>query len=226
MIRLGEWIAFQNKEGRVVDINWARTVIDTADGQRVYIPNTLLLNGVFSNFTAGNPANQVLLKVSASYEVAPGRVKATLLKCLDSVPGVSPAHPPQACLLEYADSGVVYGLYYWIDDYTQRLQIQDEVATRVWYAFQREGIPIPYPTRTLHLDRTSDIGKKMRIGLNKTIILMISKTVSKAVLVVMVLSPANLCLMIIGCSFTKCRWWMKIKVMTSLKAMESGQRGA
>src|SRR5205807_8154967 len=28
MIRLGEWIAFQNKEGRVVDLYWVWTVID------------------------------------------------------------------------------------------------------------------------------------------------------------------------------------------------------
>ena len=152
VIRLGEWISFQNKVGRVVDISWARTIIDTTDGQRVYIPNTLLLSGVFSNFTAGNPANQVLLKVSAAYEVAPGRVKTTLLQCLESVPGVTPTHPAQACLLEYADSGIVYGLYYWIEDYTKLLQIQDDVATRVWHAFQKEGISIPYPTRTVRLE--------------------------------------------------------------------------
>src|SRR4029077_13564094 len=42
IIRLGQWIAFQDKEGRVVDINWARTVIQTAEGNHVFIPNSLL----------------------------------------------------------------------------------------------------------------------------------------------------------------------------------------
>ncbi len=145
----------------MVDINWARTVHRHCwDGQRVYIPNTLLQTGVFSNYTAGNPANQLSFKVSASYDAPPARVKETLLKCVESVKGVMSSPAPMVSLSEYADSGVNYTLLYWIDDYTHTPIIQDDVATRVWYAFQREGIEIPYPTRTVHLQRSTDAVKK------------------------------------------------------------------
>jgi potassium-dependent mechanosensitive channel len=158
MVRLGEWISYQNKEGRVVHINWARTVIDTADGQRVYIPNTLLLSGVFTNFKGGIPANQVTLKISVSHDVPPEHVKETLLKCLEGNPGVIHAPAPLACVQEYGDSGIVYLLSFAIEDYTRRPQIQDAVATRLWHAFQKERIPISYPTRTIYLEG-ADNGK-------------------------------------------------------------------
>jgi CRP-like cAMP-binding protein len=100
--------------------------------------------------------------VSASYESPPARVKETLLKCAQFVPGLAVSPPPQVILLEYADSGIVYGLFYWVADYALRLQIQDDVSTRVWYAFQREGISIPYPTRSLYVQKASALSEKPR----------------------------------------------------------------
>ncbi len=162
MIRLGEWIAYDGKEGRVVDINWARTVIENAEGQRVYIPNSALQTHMFMNFTSGNPANRQALKVGASYDVPPARVKEVLKQCAATTPGVAASPLPASAVMEYADSAVIYGLFYWIEDYARRAQIQDDVSTRVWYAFRREGIEIPYPKRTMQLQRTSDPGKKLQ----------------------------------------------------------------
>jgi len=54
VIRIGQWIAFQGKEGRVIDINWARTVLETADSDTIFIPNSQLQTQTFLNFTT-NP---------------------------------------------------------------------------------------------------------------------------------------------------------------------------
>jgi len=156
IIRLGEWISFQDKEGRVIDLNWARTTLETVDGQRVYIPNNLLLSGAFLNYTTGNPSNRQSFKVSASYEASPARVKEALLNCARFVPGVAQNPPPQTALLEYSDSGILYGLFYWLVDYAQKQPVQDDVATRIWYAFRREGIAIPYPMRTVQIQKTAE----------------------------------------------------------------------
>lgn len=156
IIRLGEWISFQDKEGRVVDINWARTVLQTREGRHVYIPNSQLQTGMFVNFTAVHPANRLLLKVGASYGAPPVRVKDVLLSCVKEVEGVAEHPAPMAALLEYGDSSIVYGVYYWLEDYSRRPQVEDAVATRVWYAFKREGIQIPFPTRTVQWQKTAN----------------------------------------------------------------------
>lgn len=160
IVRLGEWIVFQDKEGEVVDVNWARTVLRTLDGNRVFIPNSQLQTGVFLNYTTGHPANRMALKVGIAYDAAPARVKEVIRQCAEGVPGVAAAPPPAAVLSEYGDSAIIYGLYYWVDDYGRRQAIQDEVATRLWYALKRAGIEIPFPIRTVRIQRRPASGEE------------------------------------------------------------------
>lgn len=163
IIRIGEWIAFNGREGKVISINWARTVMESVDGQRIFIPNTLLQSGVFSNLTAGSPQNLQVMKIGASYETPPWKVKEVLLESIRGISGVMATPSPMASLLEYGDSAMVYGLYYWITDFTRKIQVQDEVASRAWYAFRREGIAIPYPIRTIQLERRRDTDKRRTV---------------------------------------------------------------
>jgi small-conductance mechanosensitive channel len=162
-LRLGEWISFQDKEGRVHDINWGRTTIETVDGQRIHIPNSLLQAGIFMHYPGGSPAKARSLKICAPFRAVPERVKETLLRSAQGVPGVADSPEPQAYMTDYADSGILYTLLYWVDDYKERAKLQDQVATRVWHALQREGISIPYPTRTLQMQNgVADTTKKTR----------------------------------------------------------------
>ncbi len=163
IVRLGQWISFEGREGRVIDLNWARTTLMTINGETVYIPNTLLQAGIFQNFSAARSDNRQTLQIGASYDVPPARVKDVLVRSVDGVPGMAVSPPPQAVVLEYGESAVIYTLHYWINDYAQRVQIRDDIATRVWYAFRREGITIPFPTRTVQMERVSEIGRKERL---------------------------------------------------------------
>jgi len=156
IVRLGEWITFQDKEGQVVDINWARTVLRTLDGNYVYIPNTLLQTGVFLNYTTTNPTNRAMLKIGVSYDVPPARVKQAMVRCAQGVSGVVASPPPQTHVIDYGDSAVQYGLYYWVEDFSRRAELHDEVSSRIWYAFRRDGIEISYPTRTVRFQRSSN----------------------------------------------------------------------
>ena len=47
--RIGDRIAFEEKEGRVTDITLAYTYVDPGDGSSVVIPNQLLVEGVVHN---------------------------------------------------------------------------------------------------------------------------------------------------------------------------------
>ncbi len=160
IVRIGDWISFDGKEGRVITINWARTTIETLESHRVYIPNTLLQKDTFVNHTAGDPVKRLMLKVGVSYAVVPERVKEILRDCAQTTSGVVRSPSPVAPLLEYGESAMVYGLFYWIEDFAQRFRIQDEVLTKVWYAFKREGITIPFPIRTVQLERASEHSRK------------------------------------------------------------------
>jgi small-conductance mechanosensitive channel/CRP-like cAMP-binding protein len=151
LIRIGEWIIFQDKSGQVVDINWARTVLKAGDGSLIYIPNSQLQTNSFTNFSAGRQPHCATLKVGVSFRTPPTRVKQILRDCALNIDGIMYSPPPAVQLLQFGDSAIQYALNFWVADYGKLDDLRDEVATRVWYSFEREGVEMPHPIRTVHL---------------------------------------------------------------------------
>ncbi|OGR84924.1 MAG: hypothetical protein A2901_01510 [Elusimicrobia bacterium RIFCSPLOWO2_01_FULL_54_10] len=151
VVRIGDWINLGEREGQVTDINWARTVLRTWEGTSVFIPNSELQKTIFQSYSYGDPRQRCRLEVGASYDAPPQKVKNALKACVQNVDGVLSAPAPEVLLLNFADSSIHYALTFWIADYSRHREITSDAATRVWYAFQREGIQIPFPIRTVHM---------------------------------------------------------------------------
>jgi small-conductance mechanosensitive channel len=165
-IRLGQWISFQGQDGEVLDVSWARTTIENADGVRIMIPNSMLHTGIFMKYPGGSPAIIQTFKIHVPYEVDPERVKKTLLAAVKGS-GIAASPAPLALLNGYTEAGISYVLVFWVDDYTQRGQRIDEVGTRVWHAFQREGLSISYPSRTVLMSNGAEGVKAKRSSSKK-----------------------------------------------------------
>jgi CRP-like cAMP-binding protein len=66
---------------------------------------------------------------------------------LRDAPEVSQAFPPSVYLTSYADFAINFTIKFFIEDYSRSDPIQSGVMDRLWYAFRREGISIPFPVR-------------------------------------------------------------------------------
>lgn len=85
------------------------------------------------------------------------QVKQILMQSASAVPGVI-AHPaPISFVQEFKESGIAYKLKFYLNDYANRERIEGEVMAYVWYAFQRNGIEIPYPQRVVHMTQAPDL---------------------------------------------------------------------
>jgi CRP-like cAMP-binding protein len=73
-----------------------------------------------------------------------------LVEAARSAPEVLSDQLPDCFPIEFGDHAVVYTLRYWIDRFDREADIKGEVLARVWYAAQRAGLEIPFPTRTIH----------------------------------------------------------------------------
>lgn len=151
IIRLGDWIQVGEREGEVLDINWARTVIRSWDGVHYFIPNRELQTAIFQSFSYKNHATRCQIQIAASYASPPQKVKKILLECVRETAGVLPEPQPEVLLIAYSDFSIQYALTFWIEDYSHKREICSDVSTRIWYAFKREKIEIPFPIRTVHL---------------------------------------------------------------------------
>ena len=165
--QVGDWISVDSDPrhtGRVIEINWRATTVLTNDHVELIIPNGVLAKTTIQNYTKPTAIARREILVQAPYEIAPPRVEEALLSAVEDVAGIAPLPAPSAQTRNFADSGIEYRLLYFVEDFAQRDRIDSEVRQRIWYAFQRTGISIPFPVRTVHMhnvtsEARTDAGK-------------------------------------------------------------------
>ncbi len=156
---VGDWVQFESDEsciGRVTEINWRATKVLTEEMVEVIVPNGTLAKAHIKNFTQPTLVSRRSAVVSGPYEAPPGKVEDALLDAIRGARGVLPDPPPRVLLKNFGDSGIDYHLQYFIDEFERRNEIDARVRSRIWYAFQRAGISIPFPIRDV---RTTDAAK-------------------------------------------------------------------
>jgi len=93
------------------------------------------------------------IRVGIDYNVPPNRVKDALGRAAQSAKNVVPHPPVKVFLVDFADHAVIYEIKYYMGNHARINQTNDAVRTNVWYELKRQGITIPFPIRTLHLER-------------------------------------------------------------------------
>ena len=93
----------------------------------------------------------MLIKVGVAYETPPEKVRQTILQVLDETPDVLKKPEPSVWLEEYSDFSINFTIRFFILDYGEFRNIKSNVMYRIWYAFKREGITIPFPIRDVRI---------------------------------------------------------------------------
>ncbi|MGI8482315.1 MAG: cyclic nucleotide-binding domain-containing protein, partial [Chthoniobacterales bacterium] len=85
----------------------------------------------------------------------PNRVKDALLRAAVSAEGVMAEPRPKVFVVAFAASAVSYEIKYWMGDHAAYNDVTDAIRTNIWYELKRQRITIPFPIRTLQLQRKS-----------------------------------------------------------------------
>lgn len=156
LIRVGDWVCVAGKEGRVVKVDLGHVTIMTRDDDQVTIPNNVVVQQDILNYSKPTTKHARTTLVEAAYGVPPMQVQAILIEAAKAVPGVLHDPEPEAFIVAFQDSAIQYRLRFWIKDYARMQDIEGQVLAYVWYAFQRHGVEIPYPQRTIHMTKAPD----------------------------------------------------------------------
>ena len=159
-LRQGEWIEVGSHVGKILEIGWRSTRIQTKDGDTVFVPNSELVSKEVLNF--GRPAgtHRMTVRIGFHYRHPPHEVRRVLLAAVRDTAGVV-SHPAPDCgPVDFGDSAVLYALRYWIADFAHDTTIDEEVRARLCGAARRPGDPVPHPHARLHSRR----GQRARRG--------------------------------------------------------------
>lgn len=157
MIHIGDWVTLMDEEGIVTDIGVGYITIRTRAFDYVRLPNNVISQSKIINHSRPESLCARTVLVEANYAHPPIRVKQILTQSASAVPGVVANPAPVSFIEEFKESGIAYKLEFYLTDYANRDRIEGEVMAYVWYAFQRNGIEMPYPQRVVHMTQAPDL---------------------------------------------------------------------
>jgi len=144
-LNIGDWVVADGTTGKVIEINWRSVHIETLLHELRIIPNVRLYKESFSNLSRPTDERTDTYDIGFSYDHPPNVAKAALLDMLLATPGVLHQPAPQVHTLNYGDFSIIYRLYFTVAREEVRLQVRDEILSRIWYVARREGLEIPFP---------------------------------------------------------------------------------
>jgi len=151
--KVGDWLKVGDTYAEVREINWRSTRLCTNDDIYLDIPNNEMVSHQIVNLHYPTEVHAMRIRVGVEYKNPPNRVKDALVRAAQSARNVLADPPVKVFLVDFADFAVIYEIKFYMGNHSRINEINDAVRTNVWYELKRQGITIPFPIRTLQLER-------------------------------------------------------------------------
>lgn len=152
-IKFGDWIETNDYEGEVVDIDLRAVTIKQVDNNLVYIPNKMVVENPIKNYST-TAQSRVILECGVAYDSDLNQVRELVKKTIaDNFDVVENKEDVLFLYREFGDSSINFETRFWIDS-TSALEVakaKTEAMILIKQAFDKNGIEIPFPIRTLDL---------------------------------------------------------------------------
>lgn len=151
--RYGDWLLIGNTYAEVIEINWRATRLRTLDDILIEIPHRQMAGQNIINLNRPTRRHAMRISVGIEYAAPPTRVKDVLLHATSNAKGIALEPRPKVYLKNFGDSSIEYEIKFWLEDHSTYYEVCDSIRTNVWYSLHRHGIRIPFPMRTVQIER-------------------------------------------------------------------------
>lgn len=155
-LHVGDIIEVDNKVGRVIEVRLRTTRALTRDDKIIVIPNHKFISDVVYNYTQNHNSTREFVQVRAPIKCDTQQVKDLLLKCAREQKGILSSPEPFVLFEEFADSALLFGIYFYIEDSFVDPKIKSELRFKIDTAFKQHNITIPFPQRDIHFFEKSN----------------------------------------------------------------------
>lgn len=164
----GDYISLTdgNVEGYVNDISIRSTQIVTLAGNKIIIPNSKLHNSIIENKSAPEDQYRTILKFGVSYDAETDKAERAIRRGVESVIESEESYVKswffggtdsyKVFLHEFGDSSIVFKVFAKVRRPEDEPRIRSRMFKRVRDELNDDGIKIPYPQRSVHLEDRDD----------------------------------------------------------------------
>jgi small-conductance mechanosensitive channel len=154
-VRIGDWVSVDGISGRVRDIRWRSTLVETRNWETVVIPNSMLMKARVAILGQRDGA-PLQWRRTLDFMVDPGVPPARVIAIVDdemrelSIPNVARTPAPSCVLKGFEDGNLRYQLRYFLTDILEDDLTDSMVRVHLFASLQRAGIRVAEPQRTVH----------------------------------------------------------------------------
>lgn len=145
---IGDLIRVGDKLGVVFTIDLLSVKLKTMDNLLIRIPNQTMISSEVTNITRF-PIRRMDIEIGVAYKEDLKRVIEVLKELARNNPLCLDEPEPLILIKQYGESSIdfLYGLWF---EKTNYVKLRNSILTEIKEAFDREGIEIPFPHRTLY----------------------------------------------------------------------------
>jgi small-conductance mechanosensitive channel len=155
-VRVGDWIQLDGgPSGRVIDIRWRSTALETRDWETVVVPNSHLMKNRFTIIGRRDGA-PLQWRRGIQFMVDPAVPPARIITLIDEemreimIANVARAPAPSCVLLDFIQGNLRYELRYFLTDLLEDELTDSAVRIHLFASLQRAGIRVAETQTTVH----------------------------------------------------------------------------
>jgi len=155
-LKPGDYIKLDSgEEGYVIDINWRNTEVKTLLENVIIVPNSKISSSISTNYFTLQKNMFFQVVVGVHYDSDLEQVEQVTLETANEImkeyaPKLT-SFQPKVRFFEFGDSSINMKVWLATDLYENQFEMRHEFVKRLHKRFNKEGIVIPFPIRTLHL---------------------------------------------------------------------------
>jgi len=129
------------------------STLQTFDGKIVVVPNEQFITTAFTNWTHQDSRQRYEFEFSISYESDIEKVPGIIIAAISEHPQVlQQPELPDCEIRDFAESGVVFGVEYWIDGIDDgENRVDADLKMIIWKTLKEHQIKMPYPQREVRI---------------------------------------------------------------------------
>ena len=160
-IQVGDYVKVSSgEEGYVEDLNWRATAIRSLAGNHVIIPNANLANLIITNYQLPMPDVGIGLEVGVDYRSDLQKVERVTVEVATetqkTVPGAVRDYEPSIRFSRFGESAIYFSVNLRVATFVDQYLIKHEFIKRLKERYDKENISIPFPIRTVYMNKEAD----------------------------------------------------------------------
>lgn len=161
-VQIGDWIKVDDIAGKVVDIRWRSTLVETRNWETVVFPNSQLMKNKF--IVLGRRTGQPVqlrrwVGFNVSMDTPPARVISVAEEAIQQadIANVAKNPLPNCVLMDMDDKGYArYAMRYWLTDLVFDDPTDAAIRWHIMTALQRVGIKLAMEERSIHITKENE----------------------------------------------------------------------